>query len=57
MVFSPNVCTVKTYDKNTVKQKSSQIWNELVQHNLNLDLLDQSRPKSKNLFAEYFFKK
>ena len=34
-----------------------QIWNDLVQHNLNLDLLDQSGPKTTNLFIEYLFKK
>ena len=46
MVFAPNICTVKAYGKSSVKYKSAQIWNELVQH-LNLDLLDQSRPKAK----------
>ena len=55
MVFVPNVCTVETYGKTSVKYKSTQIWNELVQH-LNLDLLDQSRPKTKNLFIDYFFR-
>ena len=38
-----------------VKYKSTHIWNELVQH-MNLDLLDQSRPKTKNLFIEYLLK-
>ena len=47
MTFVPNICTVKTYGK--VKYKSTQIWNELVQ-NLNLDLLDLSRPKTKKPF-------
>ena len=56
MVFVPIVCTVKAYGKTSVKYKSTQIWNELVQH-LNLDLLDQSRPKTKNIFIEYFLKK
>ena len=37
MVFVLNICTVKTYDKTSVKYKSTQIWNELKQH-LNLDL-------------------
>ena len=55
MAFVPNISTVKTYGKTSVKYKSTQIWNELVQH-LNLDLLDQSRPKTKNLFIEYFLK-
>ena len=55
MVFVPIVCTVKAYGETSVKYKSTQIWNELVQH-LNLDLLDQSRPKAKNLFIEYFLK-
>ena len=53
MVFAPNICTVKTYGITSVKYKSTQIWNELVQH-LNLDLLDQSRLKAKNLFIKYF---
>ena len=44
-VFVPNICT-DTYCKNSVKYQSTQIWNEL-QCNLNLDLLDQSRPKAK----------
>ena len=57
MVFVSNVCPAKTYGKNSVKQKSTQIWNDLVQHNLNLDLLDQSGPKTTNLFIGYFFKK
>ena len=57
MVSVSNFCPVKTYGKNSVKQKSTQIWNDLVQHNLNLDLLDQSRPKTTNLFIEYLFKK
>ena len=56
MVFVPNICTVKTYGKTSVKYKSTQIWKEVVQH-LNLDLLDQSRPKTKNLFIECFLKK
>ena len=55
MVFVPIVCTVKAYGKTSVKYKCTQIWNELVQH-MNLDLLDQSRPKTKNLFIEYFLK-
>ena len=55
MVFVSIVCTVKAYGKTSLKYKSAQIWNELVQH-LNLDLLDQSRPKTKNLFIEYFLK-
>ena len=50
--FVPNICTA-TYGKNSVKYKSTQIWNEL-QRNLNIDLLDQSRPKTKNLVLEYF---
>ena len=56
MVFVPNICTVKTYGKTSVKYKSTQIWNELVQH-LNLDLLDQSRPKTKYIYIKYFFTK
>ena len=55
MVFVPNICTVKACGKTSVKGKSTQIWNELIQY-LNLDLLDQSRPKTKNLFIEYFLK-
>ena len=55
MVFIPNICTVKTYGKTSDKYNFTQIWNELVQH-LSLDLLDQSRPKTKNLFVEYFLK-
>ena len=27
-----------------------------IQHNLNLDVFDQSGPKTKNLFIEYFLK-
>ena len=50
----PNVCT-DTYGENSVKYQSTQIWNEL-QGNLNLDLLDQSRPKTKNLIIENFLK-
>ena len=46
MVSVPILCTVKMYGKNSVKQKSKQIWNELIQRNLNLDSLDQSRPKT-----------
>ena len=42
MVFVPNVCTMKAYGKKSVKQKSSQRWNKLVHHNLNVDLLDQN---------------
>ena len=56
MVFVPNICAVEIYGKTSVKQKSTQIWNELVQHNLNLNLLDQSGPKTKNLFTEFFLK-
>ena len=55
MVFVPNICTVKTYGKTYVKYKSTQIWNELTKH-MNLDLLDQSIPKTKNIFIEYFLK-
>ena len=55
MVFIPNICTAKTYGKTSDKYNFAQIWNELVQH-LSLDLLDQSRPKTKNLFVEYFLK-
>ena len=59
MVFVPNVCTVKTHGENLVKQKFTQIWNELVQHNLNLDLGTKPNKKIKNqkkTFIEYFFK-
>ena len=28
----------------------------MVQNNLNLDLLDQSEPKTKNIFIEYFLR-
>ena len=55
MVFVLNICTVKTYDKTSAKYKSTQIWNELKQH-LNLDLLDQSRPKTKKSFFWIFLK-
>ena len=54
MVFVSIVCTVKAYGKTSLKYKSAQIWNELVQH-LNLDLVDQSISKTKNLFIECFF--
>ena len=50
--FAPNVF-IDTYGKNSVKYKSTKICNEL-QRIFNLDLLDQSRPKSKNLINEYF---
>ena len=65
MVFISNICTVKMYGKNSVKKKKkkkkyiyTQIWNELIQHNLNLVPLDQSGPKTKkkNLFNEYSLK-
>ena len=47
MVFVLSDFAVKTYGKNSVKQKSTELWNELVQHNPNLGLLDQSGPKAK----------
>ena len=50
MVFVPKVFAVKMNGKNSVKQKSTQLWNELVQHNLNLDLLDQSGTKTIKIF-------
>ena len=53
MVFLNGICSqrfyCKTYGKTSVKYKSRQIWNELVQH-LNLDLLDQRRAKNKKYF-------
>ena len=52
MVFVPNFCTVKMYGKNSFKQHSTQIWNKMVQYNLNLNLLDQIGPKAKNLIIE-----
>ena len=53
---SNNVFTVKTYSWNTVKWKSTEMWNKLVQYFLNLDQLDQSSPKTKSLFTGYFLK-
>ena len=53
-VLAGNVCT-DTYGKNSVKYQFTKIWNEL-QRNLNLDLLDQSKTKGKNLIIEYFLK-
>ena len=46
-MFVSNVCADMS-GKNSGKHQSPQIWNEL-QCNLNLDLLDQSTPKIKNL--------
>ena len=53
-MFIHKVCT-DTYGKNLIKYQSAQIWNKL-QRNLNLDLLDQSKPKTKKLIIEYFLK-
>ena len=55
MAFVPNVCTVKTYSKNSVQHQSTQIWNELVQRNLNIRIYENGQ-KTKNLFIEYFLK-
>ena len=49
-----NVCT-DTYGKNSVKHQSTKLWNEL-QRNLNLELLDQSKTKAKDIIIEYFLK-
>ena len=54
MVFIPNICTVKINDKNSIKQKTTRIQNELVQHNLNLDLLDQSGTNQKIFLLNIF---
>ena len=58
MVFISNICTVKVYGKNSVKKKYTQIWNELIQRNLNLVPLDQSGPKTRKkiFFTEYSLK-
>ena len=53
-MFIHKGCT-DTYGKNLIKYQSTQIWNKL-QRNLNLDLLDQSKPKTKKLIIEYFLK-
>ena len=56
MVFVPNLFTVKTYmvkvksDRNLHRYRIN--WYNM--YNLNLDLLDQSGPKQKNLFIENF---
>ena len=50
--FIPQVC-IDVYGKNSGKYKSTEICNEL-QRLLNLDLLDQTRRKAKNLIIEYF---
>ena len=58
MIFVPNLCTVKTYmvtaksDRNLHKYGIN--WCNM--HNLNLNLLDQRGPKTKNLFIENFLK-
>ena len=43
------------YGKNSVKYKSTEIWNKL-QRTLNFKVLDQSRPKTKSLINEYSWK-
>ena len=50
--FLPQVC-IDMYGKNSGKYKSIEICSEL-QRLLNLDLLDQARPRAKNLIIEYF---
>ena len=53
-LFVHKVC-LHMYGKNSVKYKSTEIYNKL-QRTLNFKVLDQSRPKTKSLINEYSWK-
>ena len=53
-LFVHKVC-LHMYGKNSVKYKSTEIYNKL-QRTLNFKVLDQSRPKTKGLINEYSWK-
>ena len=55
MVFVRKVCIVKILAK-TQSNLATPIWNELVQRDLNLDLLNQSGADQKKIFIEHLLK-